>query len=53
LNGCEAGRLLGDFVCTERFEAELIEKSSRRRGVVTDDAATVGHSSSLIEIPDQ
>jgi hypothetical protein len=52
LNGCKAGRLSEDFVCTERFEAQLIEKSSRR-GVVADDAAIVGHYSSLIEAPDQ
>jgi hypothetical protein len=47
LNGCEAGKLLEDFVCTDRFGAQLIEKSSRRRGVVADDAAIVGHYSSL------
>jgi hypothetical protein len=51
LNGCKAGRLSEDFVCTERFEAQLIERSSR--GVVADDAAIVGHYSSLIEAPDQ
>jgi len=48
----QSWKALGRFVCTERFEAQLIERSSRR-GVVADDAAIVGHYSSLIEAPDQ